>query len=159
MPIHDIQRVSACLPEHHIKHVLGLSEATLQLGISIDEFQRIRQSRASGITNRYPLVEMRLTVNDCIHIIQEEGLPVPPKSACFYCPFHTVENWQRLATEEPALFEEAAQLEDVIRARRDPADPAYLSSRMKPLREAFSTTQLPLFEKQDDSCDEGYCFV
>ena len=35
---------------------------------------------------RYPLMEWGIDVNRCIEIIQEAGLPVPPKSSCFMCP-------------------------------------------------------------------------
>ncbi|WP_143774017.1 hypothetical protein [Niastella vici] len=34
----------------------------------------------------YPLVEWGMTRNDCKNKIRSEGLPVPPKSACIFCP-------------------------------------------------------------------------
>lgn len=35
---------------------------------------------------RYPLREWGLTRRDCGKMIADAGLPVPPKSACFFCP-------------------------------------------------------------------------
>lgn len=35
---------------------------------------------------RYPLVEWGWDRERCIQEIQKEGLPVPPKSSCFFCP-------------------------------------------------------------------------
>src|SRR6185312_8131577 len=46
------------------------------LGISLDEFQRMRND--SGIAHValvYPLIDQRLTRQDCIRIIKEAGLP------------------------------------------------------------------------------------
>lgn len=133
--------------------------ATVQLGISVDEYHRMKASPTKWITHRYPLVDMRLTRADCRKIIEDAGLPVPPKSACYFCPFHRHSTWQNLAVFEPELFEKAAQIEDVINARRDAGDQAYLSSKMRPLRQAFSTAQMPLDLPEDDDQCGGYCFL
>lgn len=34
----------------------------------------------------YPLQEWGWTREDCVKAIEKEGLPVPPKSSCFFCP-------------------------------------------------------------------------
>jgi len=48
---------------------------------------------------RYPLREWGWTREDCIRRIVAEGLPVPPKSACFFCPSMKPEEVRQLAKE------------------------------------------------------------
>ena len=50
------------------------------IGIAYDEIHRMRDSRESFVTNLYPLVDQRLSRQDCIDIIAHAGLPVPEKS-------------------------------------------------------------------------------
>ena len=38
------------------------------------------------------------------------GEPVPPKSSCWFCPFHLSEQWVELRAKHPALFEHALEL-------------------------------------------------
>jgi len=64
------------------------------LGISTDEWQRMRDSDVKYITNRYPLIEMRMSRAGCIDWLQKHGLEVPPKSACYFCPFHRTSEWR-----------------------------------------------------------------
>lgn len=43
--------------------------------------------RAKAIEgNRYPLIEWGITREMCVNIIKAEGLPLPGKSSCFFCP-------------------------------------------------------------------------
>ncbi len=140
----------------------GASEATVQLGISYDETQRMKASPDQWVTNRWPLIELRLTRADCRRIIQEAGLPVPTKSACWFCPLRPVGYWTWLAAHAPERFEAAARLEDRVNEQNAQAgkEPCYLSSRHRPLREAFSTDQIPLFpnDQGDEECG-GFCFT
>lgn len=43
-------------------------------------------------------------------LIQKEGLPVPPKSSCTFCPNNTLDEWKQLFREEPKKFAEAVEL-------------------------------------------------
>lgn len=135
--------------------------ATVALGISLDEFQRMRSD--SGIAYEkltYPLVDMRLDRQDCTNIIAHAGLSVPPKSSCWYCPYHSLRVWQEMRQKEPALFEKAVALEQLINDRRATLgkDQVWLTDKLKPLAQA--TTELEqgsLFD--DDVCESGYCMV
>ena len=136
--------------------------ATVGLGISLDEFQRMRSD--SGIPCErlaYPLIERRLDRAACLKIIRDAGLPPPPESACYFCPYHSKRMWQELRDEKPELFAKAVHLEQVVNERRAMLgkDQVYLSRRCKPLPMATSDhVQLSLFE-EDDMCESGYCFV
>lgn len=57
------------------------------IGISLDEFQRMKPARVQYIENQWPLVDMRMTRHDCKLWLQSHGLEIPPRSACVFCPF------------------------------------------------------------------------
>lgn len=69
--------------------------------------------------NRYPLVEAGLTREDCERLIAAAGLPVPPKSACWFCTKGCMADWRKLQTTHVDLFAEViAWEEEVQEARR-----------------------------------------
>jgi hypothetical protein len=132
------------------------------LGISVDEWHRARTD--SGIAWQvleYPLLEMRLNRQDCMKLIEGAGLPIPPKSSCWFCPFHTMNEWKRMKREEPDLFARAVALEARLNDKRGALgkDRVWLSSALRPLDEALAGgTQLTM----DDAmavCESGYCMV
>lgn len=134
--------------------------AELALGISLDEYQRMRTN--SGVpfyTLAYPLIERRLDRAACMALIERAGLPVPPKSSCTFCPFQRHSQWKRLMQEQPGRFQQAVELERAMNARRESLgkDHVYLTSAGKPLDEAVQEDgQLSMFE--GGSCDiGGYC--
>lgn len=152
-----IRRIAAWLK------VNGASEAypaITGLGISLDEYQRARTD--SGIawqTLEYPLIDLRLTRQDCINIIDRAGLPIPPKSSCWFCPFHSLTEWRRLKEHEPELFQKSADLERLINARRAGLgrDPMWLTRMLVPLDQAVQGTQHEF--DFDDACESGYCMT
>lgn len=150
----------------------GASEdepAALAIGISLDEYHRASNKRQEPYeVIEYPLLDLGLARVDCQRIIAEAGLPVPPKSSCYFCPYHRPQHWREMRRDEPDLFEKAARLEDHINNRPDRRnkDPMYLTRFGKPLREAIPVAQPQLFTgdawatmDNDGECDEGYCFV
>ena len=82
------------------------------IGIAFDEVHRMRDSRVPFVTNLYPLIDERLTRQDCIDIIAEEGLPIPEKSGCYFCPFNSTERWRSILERYPELFDKAIELEE-----------------------------------------------
>ena len=62
------------------------------LGISLDEARRMRDSDVKYMENRWPLVERYITRQMCINWLIEHDIPVPPKSACSFCPYQSLEN-------------------------------------------------------------------
>ena len=133
--------------------------AVCGLGISWDEMQRMREdSNIAWQTLEYPLINLRLTRQDCRNIIAAAGLPVPPKSSCWFCPFHRRSEWQDMKRTQPELFERAVALEQRINEKRTAMgkDTVFLHTSCKPIGLAVSD-QMALFE--DAACDSGYCFV
>jgi hypothetical protein len=82
------------------------------MGIAYDEITRMKSSSKSFITTLYPLVDSRLTRADCVAIIKGAGLPVPPKSGCYFCPFNNEERWRQLLHVHPELYRKAQRLEE-----------------------------------------------
>ena len=145
---------------------------TTGLGISLDEIQRARtDSTFADQILEYPLLDLGMNRRDCVAVTAEAGLPPAPKSACYFCPFHSLESWRKLKRETPDLFEKACDLEDALTAKRatlqreNPAlfrgaHPAvFLSKVLRPLREAINDDQLTLWPEGPDGCDSGSCFT
>jgi 3'-phosphoadenosine 5'-phosphosulfate sulfotransferase (PAPS reductase)/FAD synthetase len=139
--------------------------ATVALGISLDEIQRANTRRAEKHEQIvYPLISigddtgLRMTRTDCQQLIAAAGLPVPPKSSCYFCPFHRPSAWQDMARDDPDLFTKAADLESTLNDRRDQLgkDHVYLTRFGVPLRAAIATDQ-PLLPLADADCDGGWC--
>ncbi len=59
----------------------------------------------------YPLQQLGWTRKDCIKAIVMEGLAVPIKSACFFCPASKIWELYWLAGKHPDLFEKALEME------------------------------------------------
>jgi hypothetical protein len=119
----------------------------LMLGISVDEWHRMRMSGDKGIEHVYPLVDERLTRSACRSIIERAGLVLPGKSSCWFCPYRSARSQRDLIRKYPWLIEMASALEDRIneeRHRQGKDDIAVLRVRDEG-------------HEQSDFCDEGFC--
>ena len=138
--------------------------ATVCIGISTDEIQRVGNKKVAPYEQpAYPLIDLGLDRSACQRVIADAGLPVPPKSSCYFCPFHRPQTWAEMRRDEPDLFWKSAELEATLIARRRELgkDPVYLTRFGKPLPEAIGVAQdmLPGFDPADGSCDSGYCMT
>ena len=138
--------------------------ATVMLGISTNEELRAARQhdgpRYRQVT--YPLLapDVRMSRMDCINVIVGAGLPIPPKSSCHFCPYHTLQAWRDLRDDQPDVFVQDVRLEQHLtdwslkRGHR----PVYLSSQQRPLPQVVGNASQPrLFE--DETCESGYCMV
>lgn len=98
------------IPRQRVKHAV-----TALIGISWDERQRTRISQTPWVTNKYPLVEGMISVAGCQSVLREVGLPIPQKSACWFCPYHNDRFWVDLKTDHPELFAKVCEFDDAIR--------------------------------------------
>ena len=64
----------------------------------------------------YPLMDWGWDRDTCRRVIADAGLPVPVKSACWYCPAMKKPELVALAAEHPDLYAKAIALEDRYRA-------------------------------------------
>jgi len=139
---------------------------TLGKGISTDEPHRATPSRETdGYTSAYPLIELGISRSDCLVIAKNAGLPQPPKSSCWFCPFKTTDQWVTMRRERPELFRQAVELEQVLQERRNQLgkDSVYLSSiggrKCVNLADVIPE-QLGLFGwEPEEGCESGYCMT
>lgn len=152
--------------ERHLRQ-LGAAEndkALVALGISLDEMQRARNDGGTTYQETtYPLIDLRLTRQDCVRVIERAGLMVPPKSSCWFCPYHSKKKWQDMRDNEPDLFWKSVDLERHINESLlvQGLDPVWLTDWLMPLDQATSPhRQLPMFtDEAEDACESGYCMV
>lgn len=144
-----------------IKEYRRERSAVVWMGISLDEVRRMKDSNRDGVINRYPLVEKRMDRDACLRWMANNGFPKPPRSACFFCPYHSDSEWRRLKDEEPESFDAAAKLDVILRRGFGKTSATlFLHPSRKPLFEVdFSTEeergQLNMFNNE---C-EGMCGV
>lgn len=129
------------------------------LGISVDEWQRIRDPDTKFIAHRYPLVDLKMTRHDCKLWLERAGWNAP-RSACIGCPYHSDTEWRDLRDNAPDEFADAVRFEleiqqsdagrrgrPFLHAQRIPLDLVDLATR----EDAGQMTML-------DEC-EGMCGV
>src|ERR1039457_3883021 len=88
MPLHLLNRDGTkgqlrrqCTKEYKLAPIrrrlraLGLDYVEMWLGISLDEWQRMKPSGLQWIENRWPLIEAKLTREDCKAWLAERGMP------------------------------------------------------------------------------------
>jgi hypothetical protein len=137
-------------------------------GISTDEPHRATPSREDdGYTSAYPLIELGYSRNDCLRIAKEAGIPQPPKSSCWFCPYKTTDQWITMKRERPELFDKAVILEKRLNEKRidQGRDMVFVSGAGaksgQPLNIAIPD-QLGLFPEwidEQDGCESGYCMT
>lgn len=143
--------------------------AQVGLGISLDEVERVKPNMDPDTVawkeNVFPLldeVERPLTRQDCMNIIEHAGLPIPPKSSCWFCPYHKISVWQEMRQSQPDLFWKSVELEKFLNERRASLgmDPVWFTRLLKPLDLATTDyDQRGLFDETFDACESGYCMV
>lgn len=133
--------------------------ATIGIGISMDEWTRMADSRIVWQVNEYPLIDRRMSRNDCIKLITDEGLPKPPKSSCYFCPYRSYASWVEMRERQPELFAKAVEIEKRINEKRKSfgKDEMYLTRFLKPLEDVIGK-QMFLIE-EETTCESGYCMV
>lgn len=131
------------------------------LGISTDEMQRMKNDSGFAWQQlEYPLIDLRLSRHQCMSIIERAGLPIPPKSACWFCPHHKMHEWRRMATDRPELFARACEVERTINMKyADTGDAYHLHRSKRPLAKVVGLSNAELFENDDDLCESGFCMT
>jgi len=100
-----IDPIQHFLKEHKTEGVV------MWLGISTDEAHRQKPSQKNWIQHRFPLIEAETSRAECLAWMAFHHYPMPPRSACVFCPYHSDKEWLRLRNDEPEEFERAVQFE------------------------------------------------
>lgn len=126
------------------------------LGISYDEFHRMRKSDRAYIEHYYPLIERRMTRDDCISWLTDHNLPIPVKSSCVFCPFQRQHHWKSLTDDDLA---HAIEIDELIRNAR-PTVPSFTHRSGRPLTDVLAEQNEDDDQPTpDDLCDSGYCWT
>lgn len=130
---------------------------TQWIGISWDELQRIKDASEKWTQHRWPLIERRMTRGQCLAWMKQNGYPDPPRSACYYCPFHSDSEWRRLRNDDPKEFQQAILFDQKIRDAYKQNDKQmkmeiYLHNSCKPLSEID-------FNNDEDNGQEVWDFM
>lgn len=153
-----------------VRDILGLKKGqrggkevrvTQWIGISLDEVVRMKPAPEKWIKHRWPLIDLRMTRNDCLKWMKENGYPEPKKSSCIGCPYHDDTTWREMKLNQPEEWQDAVEVDRAIRdGVRGTTKKLFLHRSCKPLEEVDLDNledkgQLNLFENE---C-EGMCGV
>ena len=92
----------------------GVMVETL-IGISTDEAMRMKPSRDPWAKNVWPLIDRNMSRWDCLQWMERNGYPMPPKSSCIGCPFHSDHEWRAMKAD-PESWADAIEIDQIIRA-------------------------------------------
>lgn len=82
------------------------------IGFDADEPQRANKVYDDKYTRIYPLINWNMGRDECIQSIKSEGLVLPGKSACYFCPNSKVSEIKWLEQAHPDLLQKALKIED-----------------------------------------------
>lgn len=153
-------------------HIYGLPKwsrrpvTSLWLGITKDEIERMSIPQQAWKINTYPMAgyycmhkhtaeqldwATPMTRREVIRWLVLHELPVPPKSACVFCPYQSDSSWAVRKKMQPEDFAAAVAVDKAIRnsTRQGINYPVYLHRSCRPLDEVD-------FNLSDDK-DWGEC--
>lgn len=81
------------------------------IGYDADEPQRASKTYEDKYTRIYPLIDWDMGRDECIESIKNEGLVLPGKSACYFCPNSKVSEIKWLEKTHPELLQKALEME------------------------------------------------
>jgi len=111
------------------------------IGISTDEIIRAKPSFEAWQIKRFPLIEQRMTRQDCLAWLRRHDYPTSPKSACIGCPFHDDSRWRYMRDQDPDAWLDAIEVDRTIRTGlRGIRGEVFLHRSAVPLDEADVST-------------------
>ena len=111
------------------------------IGISTDEIVRMKPSFEGWQINRWPLVEERMSRQDCLTWLRRHEYPIPPKSSCVGCPFHSDAMWRQIRDTDPEAWTDVVAVDRSIRTGlRGIRGEVFLHRSAVPLGEADLST-------------------
>ncbi len=134
-----------------------MKRTEMWLGISLDEIERMKESRMYNIKYFYPLIYHSISRKGCIDFFINNNFPVPVKSSCVFCPYHSNKFWKEIQKENGTAWKQSIKVDKAIRdsSKRGLRDRLYLHRSCTPLEDIdFDDGQLEMFEGFD--C-EGHC--
>ena len=72
--------------EKFLKELYPQQQITHLIGYDLSEQRRVKENPLVNHKNLFPLIEWKWDRSKCVEVIQSEGLCLPGKSSCFFCP-------------------------------------------------------------------------
>ena len=110
----------------------------------------MHESDVKWVQNRYPLIELGWSRQDCVDYLNSKGLEVR-KSGCFMCPYQGGDEWMDIRENHPELWNMSLDLEDAYFEQR--------SERWKGLRYDGKKLRDDLESFAASKCSSGGCFI
>lgn len=134
----------------------GVKRASFLMGISVDEIQRMSDSRVKYLRHEYPLIDLGWSRQSCIAYLERLGMTAP-RSACIGCPFHSDREWRSL---EPDEFADAVFVDRAVREKQHKSikGTPFLHRARVPLDEVDLDPNRNQLDLWDDEC-VGVCGV
>lgn len=134
------------------------------IGITLDEVARMRESDVQYIDNVYPFIDYldrpwtRLMV---MQWLDRQGLEIPTKSSCVFCPYHDAASWREIKRQDNGDWSAAVEADRAIR-RKKAGYICYLHRDRIPLEEVDFRSeedhgQLTLWSEAEEC--SGNCFL
>lgn len=141
--------------------VHGVKAATNWIGYSTDEMGRAYKAK-HAVKNQgkwqvsFPLIDLGMSRDNCVALVEAMGWPTPPRSSCWMCPNHHMNEWREIKKDKRD-WEKVVMFDRELR-RIDPH--AWLTDQPVPIEQVdFSDSQEVLFGREDGACDSGMCFL
>lgn len=85
------------------------------LGISLDEMHRMKDNELKYVRNVFPLVDLRMTRNECLRWMEKRQIPLAPKSSCIFCPYRSDAQWRDMKNNHPEDWAKLTEFDRNIR--------------------------------------------
>lgn len=124
------------------------------IGFPLDELRRTFCSDVQWITNTFPLIMKGMRKRDCAKWLTNHGYPIPPKSSCTFCPFHSNAYWRLMRDTQPHEWAKACAFEAELHKGKLPGVRGipYIHKSMVPL-------PLAPIDEPDTGQEELFCYA
>lgn len=148
----EIRRLLGYKPKQRVKEIVHLWK-----GISTDEIQRVKPIRDKWQEAEHPLIDyLDWSRDDCVDYVNVELGFRPISSSCIICPFHSRNNWLEIKRNSPEEFEEACQIDEMIRHNPKLDSECFLYAKHIPLRDIEAEPNSDDGDYFDNECN-GIC--
>lgn len=121
----------------HQRAAKGVTLAIQYIGISTDEFMRVKPARVPWLEHRWPLIDKGMSREDCLAWLEQHDYPWPNKSACTFCPYHDDATWQWMRDHDPQGWQQAVEVDEAIRGGvRGTTQKLFVHRSLTPLNQA-----------------------
>lgn len=127
----------------------------LWVGISTDEAQRMKPARVKYVKNTWPLIDSNMSRTDCLSWMGKNNFPMPPKSACVFCPFSKDHQFREIKIKGGLAWDMLLAVDRAANLRGQYVHRSKTPIDLVDLRSAEDAGQVDMFNEE---C-EGMCGV